>query len=113
MMTIEGFRLSIAGAAPPPDLELALQALWWAAKGDWDRAHGCAQQREGDPACDWVHAYLHRVEGDRANAGYWYRRAGQPVPTMPLPDEWTAIAARLLPQDRNNKLGPSRRKLVD
>lgn len=96
MMTLDAFRRSFSGAAPPAGLHLALQALWWAGKGDWDRAHGCAQQREGDPACDWVHAYLHRVEGDRVNAGYWYRRAEQPVATMPLQEEWTAIATRLL-----------------
>jgi hypothetical protein len=75
---------------------LALQALWWAGKGDWERAHQCAQQQEGDPACDWVHAYLHRVEGDLGNAGYWYRRAGKPAATGPLAAEWDAIAATLL-----------------
>jgi hypothetical protein len=99
MMTIETFHRSLADPAPPAELDLALQALWWASKGDWDRAHGCAQRREGDPACDWVHAYLHRVEGDLANAGYWYRRARQPAATIPLQDEWSAIAARLLSRD--------------
>ena len=96
MMTIEAFRRTLADVAPPGGLDLALQALWWAGKGDWDRAHGCAQEREGDPACDWVHAYLHRVEGDRANAGYWYRRAGRPVAATSLQDEWNAIATALL-----------------
>ena len=89
---------SLSDAAPPDGLDLALQALWWAGKGDWDRAHGCAQQHEGDRACDWVHAYLHRVEGDLPNAGYWYRRAGQPVATGSLDSEWQAIAVALLPQ---------------
>ena len=96
MMLIEAFRRTLAAEAPPGGLDLALQALWWAGKGDWDRAHGCAQEREGDPACDWVHAYLHRVEGDRANAGYWYRRAGRPVAATSLEDEWNAIATALL-----------------
>ena len=94
-MTLDMFRQSLAADQPPAD-ELALQALWWAGKGDWDRAHGCAQQREGDPSCDWVHAYLHRVEGDLGNAGYWYRRAGKPVANGPLPAEWDTIAAALL-----------------
>ncbi len=96
MMTIEAFRHSLSDAVPPEGTNLAMQALWWAGKGDWDRAHGCAQQREGDPACDWVHAYLHRVEGDLGNAGYWYRRAERPVATVPLQQEWAAIATQLL-----------------
>jgi hypothetical protein len=95
-MTAEAFRRTLSDPAAPGGLGLALQALWWAGKGDWDRAHGCAQHGEGDPACDWVHAYLHRAEGDLANAGYWYRHAGQPVATGPLQDEWDAIAAALL-----------------
>ncbi len=95
-MTLEEFRRSLSGTSPPGEPDLAVQALWWAGKGEWERAHGCAQQREGDPSCDWVHAYLHREEGDDANAGYWYRRAGQKVPTIPLAEEWAAIAIRLL-----------------
>jgi hypothetical protein len=96
MMTKEAFQHSLADAAPPAGLDLALQALWWAGKGDWSRAHGCAQQQEGNPRCDQVHAYLHREEGDLGNAGYWYRRAGQDFPTVSLQEEWAAIAARLL-----------------
>ncbi|MBV8914988.1 MAG: hypothetical protein JOZ05_18355, partial [Acetobacteraceae bacterium] len=69
--------------------------LWWAARGDWDRAHACAQEDEGGPA-DWVHAYLHRVEGDLGNARYWYAQAGKPEATGPLDAEWTAIAGALL-----------------
>lgn len=96
MMTFETFHHSLSGTAPPAGLDLALQGLWWAGKGDWDRGHGCVQQREGDPACDWVHAHLHRVEGDPGNAGYWYRRAGQPAATLSHQEEWTAVATRLL-----------------
>ncbi len=96
MTTIEAFRLSLSGAQPPAGLSLALQGLWWAGKGDWDRAHACAQQQEGDPACDWVHAHLHRQEGDMGNAGYWYRRAARPVPALSLEDEWADIAVHLL-----------------
>jgi hypothetical protein len=68
-----------------------------AAHGDWDRAHGAAQAGE-DAASAWVHAYLHRVEGDLANADYWYRRAGRQRPVTELQAEWVAIAAALLPE---------------
>jgi hypothetical protein len=96
MTSLDDFRRSLADAAPPEGADLALQALWWAGKGDWDRAHGCAQQREGEPGCDWVHAHLHRREGDLANAGYWYRRAGRKMAGASLAEEWDAIAAALL-----------------
>ena len=95
-MTVDEFRQSLSEAAPPEGADLALQALWWAGKADWERAHRCAQQREGDPRCDLVHAYLHRQEGDAANARYWYRRAGRPFPEVSLEAEWQEIAARLL-----------------
>ena len=79
------------------DLDAALQALWWDARGDWDRAHTEAQ-RADSPAGDWVHAYLHRKEGDLGNAGYWYARAGQPAQPAgaSLEAEWEAIARVLL-----------------
>ncbi len=96
MMIWEAFQRSLSDATPPDELDLALQALWWASKGEWDRAHGCAQQNGADSSCDHVHAYLHRLEGDLANARYWYGRAGQPFPTIPLHEEWEAIAMLLL-----------------
>lgn len=86
---------ALAEAAPPPGLRAAVQALWWQAKGDWGRAHQAAQADEGREAA-WVHALLHREEGDLANADYWYRRAGQRRPAGPLAAEWQAIAAALL-----------------
>ncbi len=94
-MDLIAFRASLAAAAPPPDLSLALQALWWDAKGEWDRAHERAQSDEGR-AGDWVHAYLHRKEGDAGNAAYWYRRAGKPACTAALEAEWEAVARALL-----------------
>jgi hypothetical protein len=94
-MDIAKFRASIERASPPVDLGAALQALWWDAKGNWRRAHECAQAQE-DAAGAWVHAYLHRKEGDSANAGYWYRRAGKPAATQPLETEWETILAALL-----------------
>jgi hypothetical protein len=95
-VTLEEFRASLTRPEPPPSLSLALQALWWDAQGNWDRAHACAQVNEADPSAAWVHAYLHRKEGDLANAGYWYRRAGRPVAREELEAEWIAIATALL-----------------
>ena len=93
-MNLTDFRASLSQVAPPAGLSPALLALWYAAKGDWDRSHDITQA--SSPALDWVHAYLHRVEGDLSNAGYWYRRAGKPVATGSLEDEWTALATALL-----------------
>ena len=69
------------------------QGLWWDAKGDWTKAHESAQQDEG-PRGAWVHAYLHRKEGDADNAAYWYDRADRTH--GPLADEWLAIVGALL-----------------
>jgi len=97
-MDLAEFRASLASDAPPPDLTLALVALWRDGKGDWDGAHEAAQADEGGTG-DWVHAYLHRKEGDAGNAAYWYRRAGKPVCRSPLDEEWAAIADALLRTD--------------
>lgn len=95
-MTAEEMRQAArAGSVPPDGLDLALRALWWAAGGDWTRAHETAQQGE-DAASAWVHAWLHRQEGDLSNADYWYRRAGRRRMEGPLDAEWTAIAEALL-----------------
>jgi len=94
-MDLEGFAASLTAPAPPPGLSRALAALWYEANGDWDRAHRLAQEERG-AAGAWVHAYLHRVEGDAGNAAYWYRRAGQPVAEGTTREEWRAIAAALL-----------------
>ena len=82
-MTLEEFRQSTTNDEPPTNLTFALAGLWWDAKGDWTRAHESAQQDES-PAGSWVHAYLHRKEGDASNAGYWYRRANKPHCRSPL-----------------------------
>lgn len=96
MKTLAALRASLGATAPPPDLGPALEALWWQARGDWDAAHRCVQGNEGEAECDWVHAHLHRQEGDLDNAGYWYRRAGRPVSTASLDQEWDEIASALL-----------------
>ena len=77
-MTLDDFRQSLTATEPPAGLTHALAGLWWDAKGDWTRAHESAQQDEGIDG-SWVHAYLHRKEGDQGNAAYWYSRAGKPV----------------------------------
>jgi hypothetical protein len=94
-MDLQSFRQSTANPEPPAGLGFALQALWWDAKGDWDKAHECAQARDDDAGMS-VHAYLHRKEGDLSNAGYWYRRCGRPPATVTLEQEWQALAEELL-----------------
>ncbi len=94
-MDVTRFIESTAAPAPPGALEPALEALWWAKKGDWDAAHKRAQRDDRAEAA-WVHAYLHRVEGDLGNAGHWYRRAGKAEATSSLQDEWLEIAETLL-----------------
>jgi hypothetical protein len=88
-------RATLSDAAPAPGLAPPLKALWWAAKGDWSKAHTIVQDEDTADAA-WVHAYLHRVEGDLGNAGYWYRRAGKPAATDSLDAEWERIASALL-----------------
>ncbi len=90
----------IAADAPTGDLSPPLAALWWAAKGptQWDRAHALVQDATGTDAA-WVHAHLHRLEGDQANAAYWYALAGRPVATGDLSAERDVIAAALLAVD--------------
>ena len=82
-------------ASPEASLSLPLQALWWDAKGDWHQAHEVCQSA-GTLDGDWVHAYLHRKEGDLGNASYWYNRARQPVFHGSLEDEWTTLAQSFL-----------------
>jgi hypothetical protein len=89
------FRQTLTAAVPPSGLAPALEALWWEAKGEWTKAHEIAQAYD-DESCAWVHAYLHRVEGDLGNAGYWYRRAKKPPAMDPLKDEWAAMTDSLL-----------------
>ncbi len=86
-----------AAATPPVGIGPALQALWHDAHGDWDRAHALAQEDNGRNGA-WVHAYLHRKEGDDGNAGYWYARAGKPAASGSLDAERETIARALLKQ---------------
>ena len=93
-MDISAFRHSV-GKPAPPELSLPLQALWWDAKGDWAKAHACAQADHGTDGAA-VHAYLHRKEPDLSNARYWYNRAGREPATGGLEQEWEALANALL-----------------
>ena len=94
-MTLEDFKQSLSGHTPPDGLTRALTGLWWDAKGNWARAHECAQE-DSSPAGSWVHAYLHRKEGDDSNAGYWYGRAHQQVCREAFESEWLGIVGTLL-----------------
>ncbi|MBB2189869.1 hypothetical protein HLH34_07795 [Gluconacetobacter azotocaptans] len=84
------FHLSLADAVPPPALPPHLRALWHDARGEWGHAHGLVEDGATRPACR-VHAYLHRREGDDANAAYWYRRAGESPCREPLDRERDAL----------------------
>jgi len=93
-MTPDEFHASLSGSAPPAGAPL-LRALWHDARGEWDTAHGIAQDVE-TPDGAWVHAYLHRKEGDIGNARYWYRRAARPEAQDSLESEWERLVAALL-----------------
>jgi hypothetical protein len=99
VVTSVDFKASLWDAAPAPDLAPTLAAMWWAAKGDWDKAHSIAHDEATSDGA-WVHAYLHRVEGDLGNAGYWYRQAGKPDASGPLEAEWDQIVQSLLGNSR-------------
>jgi hypothetical protein len=93
-MTLAEFKQSQSKARPPAGLSAALTALWWAGKDDWDKAHKIVMDEGKD--CAWVHAYLHRVEGDLDNARYWYRQASKPAALGALKTEYESIAQALL-----------------
>jgi hypothetical protein len=91
-MNRAAFQQSLQQASPPDGLTPALRALWWDGKDDWEKAHGCVDHEGGQDAAR-VHAYLHRKEGDLANAGYWYRSAGAAVFKGSLAEEWAVLVA--------------------
>lgn len=94
-MTFEKFKDSLSTSSPPRDVSPLLQALWYDGKNDWEMAHNIAQDvhsKEGS----WIHAYLHRKEGDDGNAGYWYARAGVAFPKVTLEEEWKSLVEMFL-----------------
>src|SRR5204863_2432824 len=96
-MKFEKFMASLSQSVPAEGLSPALAALWWMAKGDWARGHQLVNDRDGGDEA-WVHAHLHRVEGDNGNANYWYRRAGRSPSSAALETERDAIIQALLPE---------------
>ena len=93
-METENFISSLADNAPPPAISAYLQALWHDGKGDWEKAHTIIQDIDDSKAA-WIHAYLHRKEGDAGNARYWYSRAGKAFPYVSLQQEWEMIVAAI------------------
>ncbi len=94
-MDIAAFRDSLQNRKPPKGISPALEALWWDGKDNWDKAHQATQRDEG-PDGAWVHAYLHRKEGDLPNAKYWYRRADRAAGYGDFDREWESIVTCLL-----------------
>jgi hypothetical protein len=92
------FRASLREEAPPAGAAPALRALWFAGRGAWEEAHAVVQD-EADADSAWVHAHLHRQEGDLGNAAYWYRRAGRPEARGSIEDEWAEIVGALAKSD--------------
>jgi hypothetical protein len=94
-MTLEEFKASLTQPNPPNSSSKVLQALWYDAKGDWDTAHQLAQSLP-DTNGAWVHAYLHRKEGDLSNAAYWYAQTNRRIPNLSLQTEWEQMVVTLL-----------------
>ena len=102
-MTLDEFRATL-GQPTHPELPGSLAALWHDAKGDWEAAHRIAQGIDTRDAA-WVHAYLHRKEGDLSNARYWYGRANKPIASDVLGAEWKRIVTELLERWLDQKAG--------
>ncbi|MCW3088734.1 MAG: hypothetical protein JWQ78_2120 [Sediminibacterium sp.] len=88
------FTKTLSGTKPPAVFSPPLAALWYDAMGDWNAAHDLINDMEGAEVA-WVHAYLHRKEGDNGNAGYWYRRAGKNPCSKALAEEWEDLVKAL------------------
>ena len=94
-MNLSTFIESLSANEPPRNISVYLKSLWYDAKGDWDKAHRLIQDVE-DKNASWIHAYLHRKEGEVANSGYWYSRAGKSRSSLPLEKEWEEIVTALV-----------------
>ncbi|MDC6364969.1 MULTISPECIES: hypothetical protein [Flavobacteriaceae] len=94
-LDFDSFIETLKGLAPPKDYPLPLQALWWDAKGDWNASHDIAQEIHSTMG-SWIHAYLHRKEGDEWNARYWYRQACRPFPDYGLDEELKVLVEAAL-----------------
>ncbi|MGH9615498.1 MAG: hypothetical protein ACRD28_02070 [Acidobacteriaceae bacterium] len=100
-MNLDDFKKSIAAQEPPTGLSSPLQALWWDANGDWTKAHKQVDELDTKDGMA-VHAYLHRKEGQTANADYWYQRAGRAFYRTTLDSEWQALVEALLSNDEHS-----------
>ena len=94
-MNLDQFVLSTSQPGPPDEISPYLESLWYDAKGDWEKAHNIIQELE-DKTASWIHAYLHRKEGDIWNADYWYSKAGRKRPNLSLEEEWNDISNALI-----------------
>jgi len=94
-MKLQDFKSTLTQDSPPGEISSLVKALWLDARGDWSKAHDLAQEvntKDGS----WVHDYLHRKEGDKFNAQYWYNRANKTMPAYSLEQEWEEIVIELL-----------------
>jgi hypothetical protein len=94
-MQFEEYANSFNSNCPPENINQFAQAMWYDAKGDWEKAHNIVQDIENKTAYR-IHAYLHRKEGDNGNAGYWYNKAGTKLPDYSLEKEWEEIVKAVL-----------------
>jgi hypothetical protein len=94
-MNLSVFKETLSGSEPPQNVSVYLKTLWYDAKGEWDKAHKLIQDFE-DRNASWIHAYLHRKEGDTGNADYWYSCAGKKRPSVSLDEEWEQIVTTLI-----------------
>jgi len=94
-MTFSSFKESLSSNEPPQNASVYLRALWYDAKGDWDEAHKLIQDIN-DKNAAWIHAYLHRKEGDINNARYWYYNANKKLSSLTLAQEWEEIVVALI-----------------
>ena len=101
-LEFERFQMSLGDTSPPIGLSRALVGLWYDGCGDWEAAHREVQKGDGGDEA-WVHAYLHRKEGDLANAGYWYRRCDHTQSSESLDEEWCQIATSLLARTNDDQ----------
>ncbi|HEX5169044.1 MAG TPA: hypothetical protein VFW11_07705 [Cyclobacteriaceae bacterium] len=94
-MTLNDFKQSLSGDSPAMPLSDLLKAMWYDGKENWDMAHSIVQDINSNEA-SWIHAYLHRKEGDIGNASYWYHKAGRSLPNISLQQEWEEIVRAFL-----------------
>lgn len=94
-VSFEDFIASLSNATPPSNINRYLRALWYDKKGNWEEAHNIAQEIHNEDG-SWIHAYLHRKEGDVSNASYWYHMAGKPVSRVGLDEEWEQLTRNFI-----------------